>query len=120
MNIFDQYGIKEVADVTLYSIHRKTDGSGGVYYVPALYLDTLKVSSVDKTAENVWAEGGLGNSRLICWDYGKQIDIDLEDALCTPASLGMCWGGVLNADFKDGEAHIENGVCTCKNPVDKI
>lgn len=32
----------------------------------------------------------------------------------------MCWGGVLNADFKDGEAHIENGVCTCKNPVDKI
>ena len=32
----------------------------------------------------------------------------------------MCWGGVLNADFKDGEAHIENGVCTCRNPVDKI
>ena len=43
MNIFDQYGIKEVADVTLYSIHKKQDGSGDVYYVPALYLDTLKI-----------------------------------------------------------------------------
>ena len=103
MNIFDQYGIKEVADVTLYSIHKKKDGSGEVYYVPALYLDTLKISSTEKTAENVWAEGGLGNSRLICWDYGKQINVSLEDALCTPASLGLCWNGILSADWKDAE-----------------
>ena len=27
MNIFEQYGIKEVADCTLYSIHRKKDGN---------------------------------------------------------------------------------------------
>ena len=80
MNIFDQYGIKEVADVTLYSIHKKQDGSGDVYYVPALYLDTLKISTAEKTAENVWAQGGLGNARLICWDYGKQINVSLEDA----------------------------------------
>ena len=53
MNIFDQYGIKEVADVTLYSIHKKKDGSGGTYCVPALFLDTLKISSTEKTAENV-------------------------------------------------------------------
>ena len=65
MGIFEQYGIKEVADVCIYSIHKKQDNSGDVYYVPALYLDTLKVSSVEKTAENVWAQGGLGNSRLI-------------------------------------------------------
>ena len=89
MNIFDQYGIKEVADVTLYSIHKKKDGSGKVYYVPALFLDTLKISSAEKTAENVWAEGGLGNSRLICRDYGKQINVTLEDALCTPSSFTL-------------------------------
>ena len=58
MNIFDQYGIKEVADVTLYSIHKKQDGSGDIYYIPALFLDTLKITSTDKTGENVWAEGG--------------------------------------------------------------
>lgn len=101
MNIFDQYGIKEVADVTLYSIHKKTDGSGDVYYVPALYLDTLKVSTVEQTAENTWAQGGHGNARLINWDYNKEINVTLEDALCTPASLGLCWGGILGADWKD-------------------
>lgn len=120
MNIFDQYGIKEVADVTLYSIHKKKDGSGEVYYVPALYLDTLKISSVEKTAENVWAQGGLGNSRLICWDYGKQINVSLEDALCTPASLGLCWGGILGADWKDGEIKQDFGISFNRNPVEKI
>ena len=102
MNIFDQYGIKEVADVTLYSIHKKKDGSGGVYYVPALFLDTLKVSTVEKTGESTWATGGIGNSNLINWDYGKTITVNLEDALCTPASLGLCWGGTLSADWKNG------------------
>ena len=120
MNIFDQYGIKEVADVTLYSIHKKKDGSGDVYYVPALYLDTLKISTVEKTAENVWAEGGLGNARLICWDYGKTINVTLEDALCTPASLGLCWNGVLNADWKDADVKINTDVCCCRNPLTKI
>lgn len=120
MNIFDQYGIKEVADVTIYSIHKKEDGSGEVYYVPALYLDTLKISSVEKTAENVWAQGGLGNSRLICWDYGKQINVTLEDALCTPASLGLCWGGVLSSDWKDGHIEQDFGISFNRNPVEKI
>lgn len=121
MNIFDQYGIKEVADVTLYSIHKKKDGSGDVYYVPALYLDTLKISSVEKTAENVWAQGGLGNARLICWDYGKQINVSLEDALCTPASLGMCWGGVLSSDWKDAELKHDYGISFNRNnPVERL
>jgi len=120
MNIFEQYGIREVADVTLYSIHKKKDGSGDIYYVPALYLDTLKVSSVEKTADNVWAEGGVGNARLINWDYGKQINVTLEDALCTPASLGLCWNGVLSADWKDSSVEINTDVCFCKNPVNRL
>lgn len=47
LNIFEQYGIKEVVDATLYSIHKKQDGSGDVYYVPALFLNTLKISTVE-------------------------------------------------------------------------
>ena len=121
MNIFDQYGIKEVADVTLYSIHKKKDGSGKVYYVPALFLDTLKISSAEKTAENVWAEGGLGNSRLICWDYGKQINVTLEDALCTPASLGLCWGGILGVDWENAKIDHDFGITwKDKRNVEKI
>lgn len=110
MNLFDQYGIHEVANVTIESIHKKKDGSGDIYYVPALYLDTLKVSTVEKSAENTWAQGGIGNSRLISWDYGKTINLSLEDALVTPANLGLCWGGILSADWKNANVEIETGL----------
>ena len=115
VNLLDQYGIKEVADVTIYSIHKKEDGSGEVYYVPALYLDTLKVSTTEKTADNAWAQGGLGNSRLVGWDYGKVINLTFEDALCTPASLGLCWGGTLSADWKDGQISQNYGINDLRN-----
>lgn len=91
MNIFEQYGIKEVADVCLYAI--ELDENDDEVYVPVLYLDTLKISSVEETAEQTSARGGLGNPELIIWDYGKEITVTLEDALYSPASQGMTWGG---------------------------
>ena len=97
-------------DVTLYSIHKKEDGSGDVYYVPAIYFDTLKVSTLEQTGENTWAQGGQGNARLINWDYNKTINVSLEDALCTPASLGLCYGGILSSDWKNGKLEFNNGV----------
>lgn len=118
MNILDQYGIREVADVTLFSIHKKKDGSGSVYYVPALYLDTLKVSTTDKTGENTWAKGGAGNGKLVSWDHDKEINITLEDALCTPASLGLCWGGVLSADWKNSHVEVQTDINS--NQVNRI
>ena len=91
MNIFEQYGIKEVADVTLYAI--ELDENDEEIYIPVLYLDTLKISSIEQTAEQTSARGGLGNPHLITWDYGKEITVNLEDALYTPASMSMLWGG---------------------------
>lgn len=91
MNIFEQYGIKEVADVTLYAI--ELDENDEEIYIPVLYLDTLKISSVEQTSEQTSARGGLGNPHLITWDYGKEITVNLEDALYTPASMSMLWGG---------------------------
>ena len=58
MNIFEQYGIKEVADVCLYAI--ELDENDEEIYVPVLYLDTLKVSTIEQTAEHASASGGLG------------------------------------------------------------
>lgn len=109
--------MKEVTDVTLYSIHKKQDGSGNIYYIPALFLDTLKISSTEKSAENVWAEGGQGNARLISWDYGKTINVSLQDALCTPASLGLCWNGILSANWKDAHLQVKSEACNICNPV---
>lgn len=120
MNLFDQYGINEVADVTLYSIHKKEDGSGDLYYVPALYLDTLKVSTTEKTASSTWAQGGLGNTNLVGWDHSKVVNVTLEDALCTPASLGLCWNGILSANWKDGHVRFNTEACGCNNPLQKV
>ena len=83
-NILDAYGIKEVADVTFYHI----DDNGDPDY-PVLFLDTLKVSTIEQTAEQVDARGGKGNPKLITWDYGKEITVTLEDALFSPKSMAI-------------------------------
>lgn len=108
MNIFEQYGIKEVADVCLYAI--ELDENDDEVYVPVLYLDTLKVSTVEETAEQTSARGGLGNPELIIWDYGKEITVTLEDALYSPSSQGMTWGGKFGAKKFTlyGEVGVQN------------
>lgn len=98
MNLFQKYGIKEVADVVFYSINEIGDE---VFYTPVLYLDTLKVSTIEKTAEKVDARGGYGNKKLITWNFGKDIVLNLEDALFSPASMSMIWGGMLESKLSD-------------------
>lgn len=98
MDILARYGIKEVADVTFYKI--KDDGTPGA---PVLYLDTLKVSTIEQTAENTSARGGKGNPELIMWDYGKEITVTLEDALFSAKSMAMMYG----VDLEDEQAFAE-------------
>jgi len=86
-SILDRYGIKEVADVTFYKIN--SDGTPGE---PVLFLDTLKVSTIEQTAETVDARGGKGNPKLITWDYGKEITVNIEDALFSPKSMSIMLG----------------------------
>ena len=87
-SILDRYGIKEVADVTFYEIDDKTGAAGK----PVLYLDTLKVSTIEQTAETSDARGGKGNPKLISWDYGKEITVSLEDALFSAKSMAIMFG----------------------------
>lgn len=93
-NILDRYGIKEVADVTFYQIN--DDGSRGA---PVLYLDTLKVSTIEQTAEEAEARGGKGNPPLIIWDYGKEITVTLEDALFSVKSMAIMFGDGTASDL---------------------
>ena len=85
--ILDRYGIKEVADVTFYEI----DANGG-RGKPVLYLDTLKVSTIEQTAETADARGGKGNPKLVSWDYGKEINVTIEDALFSSKSMAIMFG----------------------------
>lgn len=71
-------------------------------YVPVLFLDTLKVSTLEQTAETTYATGGKGNANLIAWDYGKEITLTLEDALYSPASMSAMLGSYEGNDFTKG------------------
>ena len=99
-NILDRYGIKEVADVTFYELN-----NSGMPTHPVLYLDTLKVSTIEQTAEEAEARGGKGNAALIAWDYGKEINVTLEDALFSAKSMAIMFGNgtVKNFSSVDNE-----------------
>jgi hypothetical protein len=86
-SILDRYGIKEVADVVFCKINE--DGTRGA---PVLYLDTLKVSTIEQTAESTDARGGKGNPKLVSWDYGKEINVSIEDALFSAKSMSIMFG----------------------------
>ena len=100
-NILEQYGIKEVCDFTLYDI-----GADGKPTVPVLYLDTLKVSTLEQTAEDTSAKGGKGNADLIIWDFGKEINITLEDALFSAKSMAIMFGNGTVTDYTGDAAYI--------------
>jgi hypothetical protein len=104
-NVFEQYGIKEVADVTIYRV-TKDPATGAETETPFLFLDTLKVSTLEQTSEQSDARGGKGNPKLITWDYGKEINVTLEDALYSPASMALMWGGKDSA-FKTVSRKLE-------------
>jgi len=74
--------------VTFYKID-----SNGHAAEPVLFLDTLKMSTVEQTASTADARGGKGNPKLITWDYGKEINVNIEDALFSPKSLNLMFGG---------------------------
>ena len=115
-NILERYGIKEVADVVFYEID--DTGKPGA---PVLYLDTLKVSTTEQTAENTSARGGKGNPELIMWDYNKEITVNLEDALFSMRSLAVMYGSEVASQTEimktvfvkdidaDGKIHTQAG-----------
>lgn len=78
------------------------------HYVPVLYLDTLKISTIEQSAEEVYAQGGKGNGKLVGWDYGKEITLSLQDALFTPASMSAIFGSYEGNDFTKGVKEVKN------------
>lgn len=95
-----QFGIKEVADVRFYKVGdvevNLTNGAieytGDSAPTAVLALDTLKVSTLEFTAEQAEARGGKGNPPLIIWDYGREVNVTLEDATMSIDSLEVMFG----------------------------
>lgn len=93
-----RFGIKEVADVRFYDIETGADASATAAYnaikgkTPVIEFDTLKVSTIESTAESSEARGGKGNAALISWDYGREITVNIEDALMSMDCLALLFG----------------------------
>ena len=100
VNIFEKYGIKEVANVYFEAL--ADDVKNNVYEGDiVLYLDTLKVSTIEQSAEQADARGGWGNPKLVSWDYGKEITLTLTDALISLESLRFMMGGSIKNSATD-------------------
>jgi hypothetical protein len=112
VNIFERYGIKEVANVYFEALSEETDAGikeGDI----VLYLDTLKVATVETTAENVSAQGGWGNPKLVTWDYGKDINLTLEDAVISWEEMRILMG----AEMKNSG---EKSAVTIRKNAEKV
>lgn len=87
-SILERFGVREVANLTLYNI--QSDGTPGI---PVYLFETLKMFSSESASETEYATGGYGNSRLIGWDFGRDITVTLQDALFSMKSLALVWNG---------------------------
>ena len=100
-DILSKYGIKEVADVVFYELDDK-----GAPSAPVLYLDSLKVSNIEQSAEVIDATGGKGNVKLISWDTNKEITATFEDALFSVKSLAIMFGGDVTDNSESNKQEV--------------
>lgn len=93
----NKYGVKEVADITIFDLATNK---------PILYLDTLKMTTIENTAEQSFARGGKGNPKLLSWDYNREGTVQIQNALMSTKSIALMTGnavttGVTNVHYRE-------------------
>ena len=78
-----RYGIREIANVVFRDI---------ATLKPVLYLETLKTSSTEVTADAVYARGGAGNPKRLMWESNKEVKFNMSDALISAQSFAILSG----------------------------
>ena len=81
-----KYASVTVCDVTLYDLVTK---------YPVMYFDTLKVTTLEGTAEVTDIQGGQGNATLASVSHSKAVNVQFDDAIMTMSSLAILTGGEL-------------------------
>jgi|SRR3712207_5829690 len=86
-----RFGSREVCNVTIKDITNKK---------PVIYLETLKMNSIETGSDTVYATGGQGVPRLIGWNGKKQVKFKNEDALLSPESFAVLSGSKISKEKK--------------------
>lgn len=94
-----KFGVREAVDVTFKAYSKGTIGNMTFEKnQPVLLFDTLKTTGLEQAVTTVYAQGGMGNPRLIGWDGDKAITLTMEDALLSPMSMAiLANAGLYNA-----------------------
>ena len=90
------FGVREICDVVLRAKARQQIGNK-IFYKnePVIYFDTLKTSSMEGQATQVYAQGGRGNPRLVSWEGERTVTFTMEDALISPEGFMILSGAGL-------------------------
>lgn len=91
-----KFGVREICDVVLRAKNRMKVGNKFFYrHEPVIYFDTLKTSSMEGAATQVYAQGGRGNPRLIAWEGERTVTFTMEDALISAEGFMILSGAGL-------------------------
>lgn len=94
-----KFGVREAVDVTFKAYSKGTIGNMTFEKnQPVLLFDTLKTTGLEQAVTTVYAQGGMGNPRLVGWDGDKAITLTMEDALLSSTSMAiLANAGLYNA-----------------------
>ena len=91
-----KFGVRECCDVVFRAKAPMKVGKKIFYRdEPVIYFDSLKTSTLEGTANTVYAQGGRGNARLMSWDGERTVTFTMEDALISPEGLSILTGAGL-------------------------
>ena len=116
-----KFGVREICDVVLKAKATQKVGKK-IFYKnePVIYFDTLKTSSLEGAATQVYATGGRGNARLISWEGERTVTFTMEDALISPEGFMILSGaGLIEASANNTiKQHLTERVDQSKVIVD--
>lgn len=94
-----KFGIVTVIDAVLYALADKVvDGTTVVKKgEPILTLDTLKIANISSESSMKEVRGGQAATQLIIYDYARTINLEMQDALASMASLQYLLGAELTS-----------------------
>lgn len=102
-----RFGSREICNVVFKAkTNQKIGKTTFVAGQPVLYIDSATASSLEGSAEQTYAQGGRGNSRLITWEGDKTLTFSVTDALLSPIGFSILSGAGLFQGETKQKVHV--------------